>query len=66
MGVYDTAQLGTRYAVERVYLHPNFNPSNLFNDLALLRLATPITPVTQTYINTICLPTQGQSFVGQT
>lgn len=64
-GVQASDNLGVRYNVSRVFLHPNFDPSNLFNDLALLRLSSPITPVTQQNINIVCLPRQGQSFVGQ-
>ncbi|KAF2905161.1 hypothetical protein ILUMI_01016 [Ignelater luminosus] len=66
MGVYDSAQLGLRYAVSSITIHPGFNPATLFNDIAILRLSAPIAPLPQQFINTACLPTAGQSFVGQT
>lgn len=66
MGVYDSGQLGLRYAVASITVHPAFNPSTLFNDIAILRLSASITPLPQQFINTACLPTAGQSFVGQT
>lgn len=40
----------------RIYIHPQFNPNNLRNGIALLRLGTGV-PLGQTpTINTICLP----------
>ncbi|KAF5296946.1 hypothetical protein FQR65_LT10098 [Abscondita terminalis] len=65
MGVHNPLQLGIRYTVQRVLLHPNFNPSNLFNDIAILRLNIPVTPLPQENINTICLPSERQTFEGQ-
>ncbi|KAF5283000.1 hypothetical protein FQA39_LY04871 [Lamprigera yunnana] len=65
MGVYSPSQLGTRLSVSAVTIHPNFNINTLFNDIAILTLTTAIAPLPQTLINTVCLPSAGQSFVGQ-
>lgn len=40
--------------VHRIVLHPDFNPDNLFNDVAVLLLETPFKIAA--HINTICLP----------
>lgn len=43
--------------VSRIFIHPNFNPNNLKNDVAILRLTTPINLGQYPTISTICLPT---------
>lgn len=64
MGVYNTGNLANVQAsqVSQVWMHSNYNQTYLKNDIALLRLATPM------YINAnvqpICLPQAGQSYVG--
>ncbi|KAK4887575.1 hypothetical protein RN001_003846, partial [Aquatica leii] len=65
MGVHSPLQLGIRYTVQRVLLHPNFNPTTLFNDIAILRLNMPVAPLPQQNVNTICLPSEKQTFIGQ-
>ncbi|XP_031332167.1 tryptase-like [Photinus pyralis] len=64
MGVYTPSQLGTRLSVSTVTIHPDFNINTFFNDIALLTLTTSIAPLPQQLINTACLPTSGQSFIG--
>ncbi|KAK4883402.1 hypothetical protein RN001_006721 [Aquatica leii] len=65
MGVYSPSQLGTRLSVMIVSIHPAFNIQTFFNDIAILTLTASIAPLPQTLINTVCLPTAGQSFLGQ-
>ncbi|XP_037046275.1 phenoloxidase-activating factor 2-like [Bradysia coprophila] len=50
------------FIVRRVSLHPNYNPANLKNDVAILRLATPVPLGANPAIATGCLP--ATSFVG--
>lgn len=49
--------------VANVFIHPNYNKDNLQNDVALLKLATPVSLTSKSTVGTICLPTT--SFVGQ-
>ncbi|KAF5274869.1 hypothetical protein FQA39_LY07051 [Lamprigera yunnana] len=65
LGVHNPLRLGMRYIVRRVLLHPNFNPITLFNDVAILRLHMPIAPLPQQEVNTVCLPSERQTFEGQ-
>ncbi|KAK5637811.1 hypothetical protein RI129_000006 [Pyrocoelia pectoralis] len=65
LGVHHPQQLSVRYSVQRVLLHPNFNPTTLFNDIAILRLSIPVAPLPQTLVNSVCLPSQYQIFEGQ-
>lgn len=30
------------FLVNKIFIHPNFNPNNLMNDVAVLRLAVPV------------------------
>lgn len=50
-------------AIANVYIHPNFNPNNLYNDVAILKLATPVSLTSKSTVGTICLPTT--AYVGQ-
>lgn len=67
MGVFNPTNLAITQnsTVARMIIHPNFNPSTLFNDLAVLRLTTPIVLGAVNGIGTGCLPAAGTSFVGQ-
>ncbi|XP_031328396.1 mast cell tryptase-like [Photinus pyralis] len=65
LGVHNPQQLTVRHAVHRILLHPNFNPTTLFNDIAILRLSAAITPLPQMLVNSVCLPSQHQVFEGQ-
>ncbi|EDV92894.1 chymotrypsin-like protease CTRL-1 [Drosophila grimshawi] len=49
--------------ISNVYVNPAFNPNNLQNNVAILKLATPVSLTSRSTIGTICLPTT--SFVGQ-
>ncbi|KAM7360357.1 inactive CLIP domain-containing serine protease A3 [Cochliomyia hominivorax] len=49
--------------VSNIFIHPNFNKDNLQNDVAILKLATPVPLTTKSTVGTVCLPTI--SFVGQ-
>ncbi|XP_028178310.1 phenoloxidase-activating factor 2-like isoform X4 [Ostrinia furnacalis] len=46
--------------VSEIYIHKDFRKNNLFNDVALLRLESPVT--LGQHINTICLPAQDEDF----
>lgn len=43
--------------VARIFVHPNFNSANLKNDVAILRLTTPVALGQYPTIGTACLPT---------
>ncbi|XP_075145319.1 inactive CLIP domain-containing serine protease A3 [Haematobia irritans] len=49
--------------VSNVFIHPNYNKDNLQNDVALLKLAEPVSLTSKSTVSTICLPTI--AFVGQ-
>lgn len=49
--------------VVQVVFHPSFNPTNLKNDVALLRLETPVK--LDKHINLACIPEKFQTFYGQ-
>lgn len=51
------------FGVAKIFIHPNFNPNNLMNDVAILRLAVPVPLGQFPTITTACLPVS--SFVGQ-
>ena len=48
--------------VAQVIYHPNFNPTTLHNDIAILKLASPI--AYNAHINSACLPETRQRFSG--
>lgn len=66
-GVYNpTSQTNVQTTTAAsIILHPSFNSTTLMNDIAVIRLAQPINLGSQTGVNTACLPTQGQSFIGR-
>ncbi|XP_068155252.1 phenoloxidase-activating factor 2 [Drosophila tropicalis] len=49
--------------ISNVYVNPSFNPTNLQNDVAILKLAQAVSLTSKSTVGTICLPTT--SFVGQ-
>lgn len=51
--------------IESVTIHPGFNPQNLQNDVALVRLANPIDTKGYPHIKSVCLPEQGYQYTGQ-
>lgn len=51
------------FLVGRVFIHPNFNPASLVNDVAILRLTVAVPLGQFPTITTACLPVN--SFVGQ-
>ncbi|CAH1789765.1 unnamed protein product [Owenia fusiformis] len=58
---------GVTHSVLRVIGHTGYNPSSRIshdNDIALLKLSKPI-DMTNTHVNTICLPQKGEQFSGQ-
>lgn len=58
-------QAGSRVLVSRdLRNHPNYNPSSLINDIALIKLPSAVT--FNQYINKIRLPMQANSYVGST
>ncbi|KAK8385685.1 hypothetical protein O3P69_016457 [Scylla paramamosain] len=52
--VFDTLYPYEDYDLARIEIHPDFNPKNLHNDVAVLELTTPITY--RYHINRVCLP----------
>lgn len=53
----------TNHSVDRIHVHPDYNPGNRANDLAILKLSAPV--IFERRIGTICLPTPGSSYLGQ-
>ena len=52
--------------IESIISHPDFNPDNLQNDVAVIKLAQPVMiDSSRPHINTVCLPRQGATFFGQ-
>ena len=51
------------YNVAEIILHPQYRSSNLFNDVALLRLDRDV--VFKPHIDTVCLPRDDDDFTGQ-
>ena len=51
------------YFQESKYIHPEYNPANFRNDLALVRLSSDV--VFKEHIVPVCLPNYHQQFVGQ-
>ncbi|XP_034404381.1 mannan-binding lectin serine protease 1 isoform X2 [Cyclopterus lumpus] len=56
LGLHDAAdkRLATNRSVEKIFLHPNFQPDNYNNDIALLRLEEQV-EFTE-FIRPVCLP----------
>lgn len=52
-------------AIDNVLVHPGFNPANLQNDIALVRLAEPVDTKSYPHIRAVCLPQQGYQYTGQ-
>ncbi|KFM61862.1 Serine proteinase stubble, partial [Stegodyphus mimosarum] len=50
--------------VTALLIHPEFDEETLENDLALLRIRTPVDPKIP-HISPVCLPSYGQAFEGQ-
>ncbi len=46
--------------VEKIILSPYYNPRTLNNDIALMKLKTPV--VFGKYVKPVCLPNQDQNF----
>lgn len=66
LGVWDpSSQIGVqnRTAV-RITIHPNFDKATLRNDIAVVRLNTPVTLGNPT-VGTACLPAEGDNYVGR-
>jgi plasma kallikrein len=67
-GEWDTQTVNEPYPhsdhnVIQTVIHPDFQASNLFNDLALVVLETPVK--LSAHINTICLPPNNAKFDGE-
>lgn len=67
LGEWNASSTGEPYpvvesAVSSITIHPAYNPNNLFNDIAILRLATPVTYSPS--INNICIPPPNTVFDG--
>jgi len=55
----NNANCATQVDVSQIILHPGYNPNTLVNDIALIRLATPLTYGTT--IQPVCLPADDSS-----
>lgn len=51
------------YAVERREIHPDYNPADFQNDIALLKLSRPVH--FKEHIVPVCIPKRHQSFAGK-
>ena len=51
------------YYVSKIEIHQRYIPGNVFNDVALIFLKSPV--AMNYHINTVCLPQRNQSFVGK-
>jgi secreted trypsin-like serine protease len=51
--------------VEWIQLHPQFNPDNLYNDVAIIKLAQPIDLKAYPHIRSACLPNPQHNYVGK-
>jgi len=54
----------TRYPVVEIIRHPKYRPNDTHDDIALLRLATPV-PYSER-IHPICLPKENEKYIGKT
>jgi len=50
--------------VERIDIHPEFNPDNLYNDIAVIKLAQPLDVNAYPHIKPVCLPQAYGNYVG--
>lgn len=67
MGVWDPTVMTntqTRTAVA-ITIHNQFNPQTLINDIAVIRLDSPIAIGAQPNIGCVNLPQRSQSFIGR-
>ena len=51
--------------VEEIFIHPNFVPRNLMNDVALLKLDTELDLSQHPHISPICLPPDNIELLGR-
>ena len=51
------------FTIANAFIHPSFNPNNLQNDVAVLKLSAPVSLTSKSTIATACLGTT--SYVGQ-
>ena len=51
--------------VAQIIKHPKFYPGTLENDIALIRLETPIQLSANPHIVPVCLPYHGENFAGR-
>ncbi|KAK3874507.1 hypothetical protein Pcinc_020527 [Petrolisthes cinctipes] len=56
----------TMLAVEKIIVHEDFNPDILDNDIALLKLSTPINLGSDSKVGTICLPSNADKSYSHT
>ncbi|GJQ78556.1 CLIPA3 [Trypoxylus dichotomus] len=66
-GVYNPSSMTNVQTISAsaITLNPGFNPTTLFNDIAVVTLASPVRVGPTTGVNVACLPTSSQSFVGR-
>uniref|UniRef100_A0A3P9MLX0 Peptidase S1 domain-containing protein n=1 Tax=Oryzias latipes TaxID=8090 RepID=A0A3P9MLX0_ORYLA len=62
-GIYNSPNSVSR-TVSRIIVHPNYNSPPKDNDVALLKLTSPVT--FNNYISPVCLAAQGSNFPGGT
>lgn len=66
LGVHDRANLepwATTRKVSKVIVHPNYNPSQIKNDIALMKLDTPVTYSDQ--IVPVCVPKKEEDYANK-
>ncbi|KAF0312328.1 Phenoloxidase-activating factor 2 [Amphibalanus amphitrite] len=51
--------------VSGIYIHPEFYGGNLYNDIALLKLASPVNVQYNLHIGPVCIPPQYADFTNQ-
>lgn len=67
LGEYDVNRDSEFYShqetdVEAIFVHPEFYPGNLLNDIALIRIHQPMDFNTNPHISPVCLPRAGDVF----
>lgn len=65
-GVWDPRSItSTAKTATRIAVHPSYNPTTLFNNIAIVRLDSPVAIGTDPSVGCGALPTQSQSFTGR-
>lgn len=49
--------------VDTLFVHSHYNPSQYFNDIAVIKLGNPVPAYTE-YVRPVCLPSSNDSYDG--